>query len=256
LEFALTEIASEPALLETKDLSKNFGGLHAVCELGFSINRGEIRGVIGPNGAGKTTLFNLISGHIKPSSGRVWFKQEDITELSLQSRARRGIARKFQITQIFKTLSVYDNVALAIFQNVDQSTAGLFKPKPVGSKVEDLLKKVRLEGKQDILASALSHGEQQLLELGMVLGTGAELLLLDEPTAGMSFEERAEMAKLIRHISESATIIITEHDFEFIKDVVDKVTVLNNGVKLAEGTIERIENNPAVRECYLGKEDA
>ncbi len=252
-------IASEGAgvgLLSTECLSKQFGGLSALSDLSLSVPRGQVRGIIGPNGAGKSTFFNLVSGHLKPSAGRILFDGRDITGLAPHAIARRGIARKFQITQVFQSLSVFQNLALGAQQRNEPSIFRLLLPVEVGEAVAQTIRRVRLAHKRDTQASELSHGEQQRLELGMVLATGARLLLLDEPTAGMSVEERAEMAEVIRGIAGDATIVITEHDFEFIKEVVDLVTVLNNGAKLADGTVAQIENDPAVRACYLGSDDA
>jgi branched-chain amino acid transport system ATP-binding protein len=243
-------------VLRTEGLTKRFAGFVALSQLTLDIVEGEVRGVIGPNGAGKTTLFNLISGHLKPSAGAVFYRGEAITGLAPHAVARRGVARKFQIAQIFATLSVEENVTVAAFQEGSPSILGLLRPRPVRVLVDATLERVRLSDRRAIDAASLSHGEQQRLELAMVLATGAGLLLLDEPTAGMSSEERAVMAQLIKDISATRTIVIIEHDFTFIKTVADRVTVLNNGAKLAEGTLEAIENDAAVRECYLGPDDA
>jgi len=246
---------SEP-LLRTERLSKWFGSFVALTEVSLAIMPGEVRGVIGPNGAGKSTLFNLISGHLKPSSGSVFYRGERISGLAPHAVARRGVARKFQIAQIFSSLRVDENVSLAAFQDGTPSIAGLLRPRVVREKVDETLRRVRLVDRRNEEAASLSHGEQQRLELAMVLATGAPLLLLDEPTAGMSSEERAVMAEVIREVAATRTILIVEHDFVFIKTVADRVTVLDNGRTLAEGPLEAIENDEAVREIYLGRDDA
>ena len=243
-------------VLETRGLTRRFGGLLAVHDVDFQVSEGEIRGVIGPNGAGKTTLFNLITGYLKPSSGRVFFRGQEITGGSPRRVARRGIARKFQITQVFPTLSVLDNVVLAAQQRRHRSSLWLFAPCRVRGVAEEVLSDVHLLEKSRSLAGSLSHGEQQRLELGLVLATGAAVLLLDEPTAGMSVEERAGMAELVLSLAEKRTLVVTEHDFDFIKQVATTITVLNKGEKLAEGTADKIACDPRVRECYLGRKDA
>jgi ABC-type branched-subunit amino acid transport system ATPase component len=252
----MTHRSGDSALLQTQQLCKRFGGLAAVDNLSFEVFEGEIRGVIGPNGAGKTTLFNVITGHLKPTSGRVVFCGEDITRRSPHLVARCGIARKFQITQVFGAQSVFDNVALAAQRTVCGSTWRLFGRCSIRDRAMEILGRVHLEEKADWPARSLSHGEQQCLELGIVLATGAKLLLLDEPTAGMSLEERAEMGELLKDIALDTTIVVTEHDFDFIKDVAETITVMNKGAKLAEGSVEEVECNQDVVDCYLGGEVA
>jgi len=254
-EPVVVDNSRDSILVETKNLSKRFGGLLAVSDLFFRVEPGEIRGVIGPNGAGKTTLFNLISGCMKPTSGQVFFKGENITGRPPHVIAKKGIARKFQVTQVFGSLSLTDNIRLALQRTATRSMLGLFIPRPLDRQIQTILEKVHLTDKCALPAASLSHGERQCLELGIVFATGAELLLLDEPTAGMSIEERAEMAELIKEIARETTIVITEHDFDFIKEVATLVTVLNKGKKLAEGPVEEIEGNEEVRECYLGRDD-
>lgn len=239
-------------VLETRGLTKQFEGLLALNNLDFQVERGRIHGVIGPNGAGKTTLFNLISGSLKPTRGRIFFKGRDITAEAPSKITTYGIARKFQITQVFDSLTVQDNVMLAVQRPLADGIMGLLKQGDTEAKTHELLDLVHLSDKAHTCAGELAHGERQRLELAMVLGTGAELLLLDEPTSGMSLEERDEIGALLRVMSRRATILITEHDFLFIKQVADVVTVLNRGEKVAEGSVTEIECNMAVRECYLG----
>jgi branched-chain amino acid transport system ATP-binding protein len=243
-------------LLETQGLTRRFGGLVAVSDLALEVCAGGVYAVIGPNGAGKTTLFNLITGELKPTAGRILFKGSDITGLPPHVITRLGISRKFQITQIFPSLSVRDNVLLAVRRRRRTSWLDLVRPSWFDDDVSAILESMHLAHVADLRAAVLAHGEQQRLELAMVLGTGAELLLLDEPTSGMSVEERGEMASVLRRLALRATVVVTEHDFDFIREVADRVTVLDKGRKLAEGNVAEISANAAVQECYLGPEDA
>jgi urea ABC transporter ATP-binding protein UrtD len=241
--FAVTE------LLRTEALSKRFRGLLANDKIDFTLAAGEIRCVIGPNGAGKTTLISMISGHLSPSDGRIWFKGRDITELSLVRRAQQGIARKFQTPSVFDRLSVGDNLELAAL-----GKAGI--PRDRAERIEEILAFTRLADRRDVLASALSHGERQWLEIAMLLANRAELLLLDEPTAGMTAEETHATAELIRTLTHThgLSIIIIEHDINFIRDLRAPVTVLHLGRILASGSFEDIAANDMVRNVYLGQE--
>jgi ABC-type uncharacterized transport system ATPase subunit len=241
--FAVTE------LLRTEALSKRFRGLLANDKIDFSLAAGEIRCVIGPNGAGKTTLISMISGHLSPSGGRIWFKGRDITELSLVRRARQGIARKFQTPSVFDRLSVGDNLELAAL-----GKAGT--PRDRAERIEEILALTRLGERRDVPASALSHGERQWLEIAMLLANRAELLLLDEPTAGMTAEETHATGELIRRltITHGLSIIIIEHDINFIRDLRAPVTVLHLGRILANGSFEDIAANDTVRNVYLGQQ--
>jgi branched-chain amino acid transport system ATP-binding protein len=252
---AVKDRDAEP-LMRTEGLRKDFGGLRAVDDLTFAVLPGRVHAVIGPNGAGKTTLFNLATGQLRPSAGRIYFRGEDVTGLRPHQITQRGISRKFQITQVFGEMSVMDNVMLALHRHYRRRTLALRTPREARERANEILTLMRLTAKDDIRAAALAHGESQRLELGMVLATGASLLLLDEPTSGMSLEEREEMAGLLRLMASETTIVITEHDFNFIKRVADVVTVLNKGAKLAEGDVATIERDEAVRECYLGPVDA
>lgn len=242
-------------ILETRNLSKRFGGLRAVNDVSLSVSPGCVHGVIGPNGAGKTTLFNLITGEHRPSSGRVLFKGCDITGRPPHAVTAAGIARKFQITQVLTSLTVRDNVQLAVQRAEAGSMFRLLRKADWSDRVDEVLNTIHLGPKADAQAASLGHGERQRLELGMVLATGAELLLLDEPTSGMSLEERGEIGDLLREISGNATVVIVEHDFPFIKRVADTVTVLDKGELIAQGTVREIEADERVRDCYLGVDD-
>jgi urea ABC transporter ATP-binding protein UrtD len=239
-------------LLEIRNLTKAFGGLIAVDHLNLKLKNGGIHAIIGPNGAGKTTLFNLITGRVKPTSGLIFFKNEDITNLSIHEISQRGIAIKFQRPSLFESLSVLENIAISVKANrkIWKNFYGSFED---NEQVKSILKNVRLMDKKEVRVSRLSYGEKQWLEIGMVLANDPELILLDEPTSGMSVKEKEETAKLIKNIAVKKTILITEHDFHFIKKIADDVTVLHRGKILAQGTIQDIEKNHEVKEVYLGE---
>lgn len=243
-------------LLRTEALRKDFGGLRAVDDLTFEVERGRVHAVIGPNGAGKTTFFNLVTGQLRPTSGRVYFRGEDVTGLPPHAITQRGVSRKFQVTQVFTELTVEENVMLALHRRERGRILAFRTPASSSPRAREFLDLVHLSERAGVPAGALAHGESQRLELGMVFATGSSLLLLDEPTSGMSAGEREETAGLLRRMAAETTIVITEHDFDFIKRVADVVTVLNKGARLAEGDVGAIEANAAVRECYLGPDDA
>ena len=234
-------------LLRTEGLTKRFRGLVANDNVDFALETGEVRCVIGPNGAGKTTFISMISGHLTPTAGRIWFKGREITDLSVARRARLGIARKFQTPSVFDRLTVYNNLELA----------ALGKPVSAGeraARIEEVLEITRLRELQNVVASALSHGQRQWLEVGMLLANRAELLLLDEPTAGMTAEETSATGELIRMLagSHNLSLIIIEHDINFIRDLKAPVTVLHLGRVLVHGSFEEVAENERVRNVYLG----
>ena len=234
-------------LLRTEGLTKRFRGLVANDNVDFALEAGEVRCVIGPNGAGKTTFISMISGHLTPTAGRIWFKGREITDLSVARRARLGIARKFQTPSVFDRLTVYNNLELA----------ALGKPVSAGERaahIEEVLEITRLRELQNVVASALSHGQRQWLEVGMLLANRAELLLLDEPTAGMTAEETSATGELIRMLAGSynLSLIIIEHDINFIRDLKAPVTVLHLGRVLVDGSFEEVAENERVRNVYLG----
>jgi urea ABC transporter ATP-binding protein UrtD len=234
-------------LLEARELTKRFRGLVANDSVSLSLAQGEVRCVIGPNGAGKTTLISMVSGHLSPTSGRVVFKGRDITGLSLIDRARIGIARKFQTPTVFDTLSAFDNIDLAAQR---RRMSGAERAKVVAG-VLDL---IRLEDEAATPARHLSHGQRQWLEIGLLLGIDAELLLLDEPTAGMTAEETAATGRLVLRLAEERklSVIIIEHDINFIRELNAPVTVLHLGKVLREGSFREIAQDEQVREVYLG----
>jgi branched-chain amino acid transport system ATP-binding protein len=239
---------ADATILSTAKLSRQFGGLRAVDAVDLSVERGEIRAVIGPNGAGKTTLVGMICGRIPASSGRVLFEGEDITALRPWSRVERGIAYTFQITSVFQNLSCFDNVALAAQRGLPcrGGEADLM------SKVDRTLARVGLEGRGPALASTLPYGHQRLLELAIGLALEPKLLILDEPTQGLSEEEIVGFCALIREIAADATVLLIEHNMPVVMDLAHLITVMDNGRILAEGTPEEIRANPEVQRAYLG----
>ncbi|OGL06436.1 MAG: ABC transporter ATP-binding protein [Candidatus Rokubacteria bacterium RIFCSPLOWO2_02_FULL_68_19] len=248
------EVAAVTRLLETTALSKTFGGLEAVRRVDFRLERGEIRAIIGPNGAGKTTLVSMISGRIGPTSGRVLFKGRDITGLKAWDRVALGIVYTFQVTSIFKNLTVYENVALAAQRRLMKGALGrLTLPQHIlAEPVNRALAQVGLAdvGEQD--AGSLPYGHQKLLEVAMALALRPEMLILDEPTQGLAPEEITALSLLIRALSRGVTILLIEHNMAVVLDLATKVTVMDKGGLLAEGTPHEIETHPDVQKVYLG----
>src|SRR6059058_1646909 len=244
----------EAPLLRTEALTRAFGSLIAVDRVDVTVRRGELRSIIGPNGAGKTTFFRLISGETVPTSGRIWFNGADITGMPQHATARLGIAKSYQITNIFPHLSVLENVRVAV-QGYARSFNFWSRADQLG-EVRDravaTLKSVGLGTKIDMLAAHLSHGEKRHLELGIALASDPTLLLLDEPTAGMSPEETDETMQLIRALAAGRTIVLVEHKMKLVMRISDRITVLHQGQVLAEGTPEEIRANARVQQTYLG----
>jgi len=239
------------SLLRTEKLTKRFKGLLANDDINMEIFDGDVRCIIGPNGAGKTTLISMISGHIKPTLGNVFFQNKLINNLSLVNRSCLGIGRKFQTPTVFDNLNVERNIELSILRH-NLSKKIIFK------KIDETLEIVRLHEHRNILANALSHGQRQWLEIGLLIGNNAKLLLLDEPTAGMTSEETIATTKLINQLADEKNLsaIVIEHDINFVRELGAKITVLHLGKVFTEGTYEQIEKNNKVREIYLGKADA
>ena len=241
-------------LLQTENLTRAFGSLVAVNAVSLTVRTGELRSIIGPNGAGKTTFFRLVSGEMAPSSGRVVFREADITGLPQHRVCRLGIAKSYQITNIFPHLSVLENVRVAV-----QGHARSFN---FGSRADaltdcrdravELLATVSLTRRAEQLAAHLSHGEKRHLEIGIALASDPVLLLLDEPTAGMSPEETDETMVLIRALAGARTVVLVEHKMKLVMGISDRVTVLHQGQVLADGTPEEIRANRLVQETYLG----
>ncbi len=240
------------ALLEVKGARKSYGKLNALDSVDLVVESQQFHGLIGPNGSGKTTLLKCIAGAEYPEEGTLTFLDEDISTTPPAVRARRGMSLKFQITSVFNQLSVYDNILLSL-----QATqpllrlAGSQSRESLDSKVMETLAEFRIEARASDLAGELSHGEQQWLEIAMALAPGPRLLLLDEPTAGMSPEERRLTGDLLRPIKERCSMLIVEHDLDFIKDLSDVITVLDQGQVLDNGTPEQIETSKRVKEVYV-----
>ena len=258
LEQVEPSVTVEPSaeaapLLRTEELTIRFGGLTALNRVNFAIQPGEIRAVIGPNGAGKSTFFNCLTGVLRPTSGRILLDGEDITGLSPDRISQKGIARSYQITNILPNASVLENVRIAAQSR--HHAWGLLRHhrayRDLLDKAEAVLEEVGLRAKAEELAGNLSHGEQRNLEIGIALATEPRLLCLDEPTAGMSAGETGETMELVRRIARDLTILVVEHDMQVVMELARKITVLDYGEILAEGTPAEIQQNPRVLEVYL-----
>ncbi|MBI5582370.1 MAG: ABC transporter ATP-binding protein [Deltaproteobacteria bacterium] len=241
-------------ILKTVKLTKNFGGLSAVQEVNFSIEEGDLQSIIGPNGAGKSTFFKLITGEIKPSSGQILFSDQDITALPQTKISHLGIAVAYQITNIFPMLSVFENVRVAAQSR--KTTFNLWSRalahKELTGETEAILELIGLQEFQNETAANLSHGDRKRLEIGIALATKPKLLLLDEPTAGLSPPETRQTIELIKKIAAGLTIILVEHKMKVVMEVSTKITVLYYGSLLVQGTPDEIRNNEEVRRVYLG----
>ena len=233
----------ENILLYTENISKNFQGIKAVNNVNFKINKNEIRALIGPNGAGKTTFVSLLCGRIKASKGKVVFGGKDISDFPVYKRISNGIGYTFQITSIFFNLTVYENVALAIKK--DNSNEKI-------NTVSEVLTKVGLLNRINQRSGDLSYGHQRLLELAMGMAQKPKLLILDEPTQGLSDSEIENFKKLIKDISSSTTILLIEHNMDVVMSIADNISVLHFGEIIAEGDKKTIQNDPIVQKAYLG----
>lgn len=245
-------------MLRVESLSKAFSGFQAVGGANLQVNQGEIVAVIGPNGAGKTTLFNLITGIIKPDSGRVLFKDEDITGLPPHKICRKRLSRSFQVVNVFQRLTVFENVQVAVLSR-ERKTWNLFTPasKLALEETNRILSSVGLAEKENRTTALLSHGDRKVLEIAMALGGSPEFLILDEPTAGMAPEETARCIALIKDISEKLglTILFCEHDMEIVFGIASRIMVMVRGATIIQGTCEEVRCNPAVQAAYLGGND-
>jgi branched-chain amino acid transport system ATP-binding protein len=236
-----------PAILETHSLNKHFGGLNAIDGVDFAVDEGELRCLIGPNGAGKSTLFKLILGTYAPSGGRISFKGTDITRTLPFRRIAQGISIKFQVPGIFRDLPVEQNLLIALQQRVSGAQRA--------AEVERLLELLNLQNARHQRAGELSHGQQQWLEIGMAIAIAPSLLLLDEPTAGMSPEETFKTGELVKQLNQQGmAIVVIEHDMTFVRQIARKVTVLHFGKVFFEGLLEEVVNNEDVVRIYLGKD--
>ncbi len=246
-------------MLQVKSLAKSFGGFAAVKGANLSVEKGEIVAVIGPNGAGKTTLFNLITGVLKPENGQVIFKGEDITGLPSYEICKKGISRSFQVVNVFQRLSIFENVQISILSR-DRKTWNLFtsSTKLAIEETNQILESVGLMGKKTRTTGLISHGDRKVLEIAMALGGNPELLILDEPTAGMAPEETSRCIELIKDLCKKRglTILFCEHDMEIVFGIAKRIMVMVRGGTIVQGSCEVVRANQAVQEAYLGGSDA
>ena len=233
-------------LLQTRGLTMRFGGVVAVDGADFSMEEGELRCLIGPNGAGKSTFFKCLIGQLRPTAGSIEFRGADITGSEPHEIARRGVAIKTQVPSLYDGLSAHENLRLAARRHNDRAATA--------ARVDELLATVGLAAQADAPAGRLPHGQRQWLELGMVLASEPVLMLLDEPTAGMTHQEVARTAELITEIGRNRSIIVVEHDMQFIRMIAQKVTVFHQGRILVEDTMEEVSRNRQVRDVYLGRQ--
>ncbi len=246
-----------PAALELKAVHKSFGKTAIINGVDLAIEKGERHAVIGPNGAGKSTLFNLISGRFPLSTGNILLDGQDITGLAPNEINRRGLARSFQITNIFAKLSVYENIRCAVMWSMGyrysfwKRVAGL---RDVADRAQSIVDMINLGRRRDTLAGVLSYAELRALEIGVTIAGGANVILLDEPTAGMSNTETADAVALIRNVTQGKTLVMVEHDMSVVFGLADRISVLVYGQVIATGTPEEIRSNKAVQEAYLGTE--
>ena len=240
-------------LLALEKVSVSFDGFKAVNELNLYVDKGELRVIIGPNGAGKTTVLDLICGRTRVSEGSIKFKDQEITTLKEHEIVKRGIGRKFQTPSIYEDLSVFDNLEISYPRGRNVGGALFWKrSEEIIERVHEIARMIYLADSLDRRAGTLSHGQKQWLEIGMLLIQDPELLMLDEPVAGMSVSERAKTAELLNEIIKNRSVIVIEHDMKFVESIAHRVTVLHQGKVLAEGDMETIQADPRVKEVYLG----
>jgi urea transport system ATP-binding protein len=243
-------------ILEINNVTVSFDGFKALNNLNFCLEQGELRVVIGPNGAGKTTFLDAITGKVKPTSGQVFFQGKNLRAYSEHQIARLGIGRKFQTPRVYQQLTVRENLELAGNPHKNLWSTLFSKVKPQSQReVVVLLDTIRLGAKAHLPAALLSHGEKQRLEIGMLVAQSPELLLVDEPVAGLTDEETAEVGDLLLRLAASHSVIVIEHDMEFVRQIARQVTVLHEGTVLCEGSMEQIQADPRVIEVYLGREE-
>ncbi len=242
-------------ILETNGLFHDFSGLRVLFDVNLQVEKGERHALIGPNGAGKTTLFNIITGTYVPRQGKVSFNGKEITGAKPHELTRLGLGRSFQITSTFDRMTAFQNIRLAIlskrgirfhlFRMVD-------KMKDITEETEEVLRRIGLDGERDFPAGALSYGKHRALEISLALATDPDLIMLDEPTAGMSRDETHHTVELVKRLTEGKTVVIIEHDMDVVFSLADRVTVLDYGRIIATGTPDEIQRNQAVRDAYLG----
>jgi branched-chain amino acid transport system ATP-binding protein len=251
-------MSSGPAL-ELKGVHKSFGRTPIINGVDLVVGKGERHAIIGPNGAGKSTLFNLISGRFAPNSGLIALNGQAITGLPPEEINRRGLARSFQITNIFARMSVYENVRCAVLWSMGYRYSFWHRVGAlagVRERTDEIVERIGMSQRRDRLAGVLSYAEQRALEIGVTIAGGAQVILLDEPTAGMSHSETSDAVELIRAVTQDKTLVMVEHDMSVVFGLADRISVLVYGKVLATGTPEEIRGNPAVREAYLGTAEA
>jgi urea transport system ATP-binding protein len=243
------------SILYLDDVSVSFDGFRALNKLSFYLQPGELRAVIGPNGAGKTTMMDVITGKTRPDAGQIYFGGKvDLTRLDEAAIANLGIGRKFQKPTVFETQTVDDNLRLALKDKRSVYAALFSRTSPAqAARLDELLTTIGLTEQRDTLAGLLSHGQKQWLEIGMLLAQEPQLLLVDEPAAGMTDAETAATATMLRTIARDRSVVVVEHDMEFVRALEAKVTVLHEGSVLAEGSMEHVQTHPRVIEVYLGR---
>lgn len=242
-------------ILETKNIYHDYSGLKVLFDVNLEIKTGERHAIIGPNGAGKTTLFNVITGTYRPSEGDVYFQGKEITGFAPNELVRLGMGRSFQITSTFSRLTAFENIRMGILskRRIRFNMLKLLdKMEAVTRETEEVLKRINLDGERDIPASQLSYGKSRSLEISMALATDPDLVMLDEPTAGMSVDETHNAVELIRRLTEGKTMVIIEHDMDVVFSLADRITVLHLGAILTSGTPNEIRENQAVKDAYLG----
>lgn len=252
-------VSNSTPLLEIENVTVSFDGFKAINGLNFSVQERGLRVIIGPNGAGKTTFLDVITGKVQPTEGRALFKGKDVRSMPEHAIARLGIGRKFQTPRVYLNLTPRENLELSC-NRVKTVWNTLFRPTPVAESrtIGGLLQTIGLEAKADVPAALLSHGEKQWLEIGMLVAQSPDLLLVDEPVAGLTDEETERTGDLLLSLAESHGVIVIEHDMEFVRQIAqqNKVTVLHEGSVLCEGTMDEIQSDPRVIKVYLGDPDA
>jgi branched-chain amino acid transport system ATP-binding protein len=245
--------------IELRGVQKNFGATPVIRDLNLAVAQGERHALIGPNGAGKSTTFNLISGYMKPTSGSILMRGEVISDLPPYQINRRGLSRSFQVTNVFANMSVWENLRCAVLWATGHRYAfwkNIDKLPEVRSRTAQILEDINLTSRRDVSAGLLTYAEQRALEIGITVAGGANVILLDEPTAGMSNAETERAVTLIRRLTEGRTLLIVEHDMSVVFGLADRISVLVYGQIIATGTPQEIRGNPKVKEAYLGEEAA
>lgn len=243
------------SILSLANVKKSFGQTEIIRGINLDIVEGEKHAIIGPNGAGKSTLFHIISGRYTPSDGDIHLKKENIAGLPPYEIVRRGLSRSFQVTNVFQRMTVYENIRVSLLWTLGYKYSFwqfLNKQKKLNEKTEQVLEQIGLSDKHDSFAGELGYAEQRALELGIAIAGGAEVILLDEPVAGMSRSEAQSAVELIKKITEGKTLVMVEHDMDIVFDIADRISVLVYGEIIATGTPEEVRNNAKVKEAYLG----